>query len=214
MLKIERFVCNMIRENCYVVSDETGECAIVDCGAWYQEERNALTNYINRESLTPTLLISTHGHLDHNMGNDTPFEAYGLRPVIGRDDEELLNHLPEQALSMFGIKLEGNYPQAERLIDEGDTVNFGNHSFTALATPGHTMGSICLYCPDENLLFSGDTLFHGSIGRTDMKGGSMFLMTSSLRRLAQLPDETQVLPGHGEQTTIGYELAHNPYMDR
>ncbi len=214
MLKIERFVCNVIGENCYVVSDETKECAIVDCGVWFAEERKALTDYIAQENLTPTLLLSTHGHADHNVGNDTPFHAYGLHPVIGKDDEDLLNHISEQAMAILGVKINGTYPEAERLVDEGDRLTFGSHTFTVLATPGHTMGSVCYYCEDEQLLFSGDTLFLGSIGRTDMQGGSMFLMTSSLRRLAQLPDETQVLPGHGNPTTIGYELAHNPYMDR
>lgn len=214
MLKIERFVCNMLGENCYVVSDETGECAIVDCGSWFAEERKALTDYIAQENLTPTLLISTHGHADHNVGNDTIFNTYGLHPVINRDDEELLNHISEQAMAILGVKLDSSYPTAEKLIDEGDRLKFGSHTFTVLATPGHTMGSVCFHCEQESLLFSGDTLFLGSVGRTDMKGGSMFLMTSSLRRLAQLPDDTQVLPGHGNPTTIGYELAHNPFMDR
>lgn len=214
MLKIERFVCNPLGTNCYVVSDETAECAIIDCSMCFDEERKALTDYISRERLTPTLLVSTHGHADHNVGIDTVLEAYGLKPVVGRDDAELLGHINEQAAAIIGISLNRTYPQAERLIDEGDQLRFGNHQFKVLATPGHTMGSVCLYCEEEKLLFSGDTLFRGSIGRTDMKGGSMFLMTASLRRLAQLPDDTRVLPGHGEATTIGYELAHNPFMDR
>ena len=101
-----------------------------------------------------------------------------------------------------------------KLLSENDVISFGNHKFTIIETPGHSRGSVCYYCSEENVLFSGDTLFHMSIGRTDFKGGSMMQIIQSLRHLAQLPDETVVLPGHDVQTTIGEELAHNPYMDR
>lgn len=204
----------MIRENCYVLSDETGEAAIVDCGAWYPEERKALTDYIAREKLKPVLLVATHGHLDHNMGNKTPYEAYGLQPMVSSSDNNLITHLPEQAVQLIGEKIDNDFPPVKGFIEDGDKLHFGSHTLEIMDTPGHTKGSVCLYCREENVLLSGDTLFKGSIGRTDLKGGSMFLMTSSLRRIAQLPDETRVLPGHGDATTIGYELAHNPYMDR
>mgnify|MGYP000726015744 CR=1 FL=1 len=95
-----------------------------------------------------------------------------------------------------------------------EVIKFGNHEFQVIATPGHSSGSVTFYCEAEHVAFTGDTLFHNSIGRTDFPGGSMFRIINSLRHLGQLPDETQVLPGHGEYTSIGEELAHNPYMDR
>lgn len=101
-----------------------------------------------------------------------------------------------------------------KFLAADDVICFGSHQFTLLETPGHTPGSVFVYCAEENVAFSGDTLFHYSIGRTDFPGGSMFMLIQSLRMVCQLPDETRIYPGHGEETTIGTELAGNPYLDR
>lgn len=214
MLNIQKFVCNMIQENCYVVSDETKECVIIDCGAFYEEERRAIVDYIRDNKLTPRHLIATHGHIDHNFGNNTIHEAFGLKPEVEADDEPLMQTLPQQAQMIAGVTLDYKMPPVGKYLKETDTIRFGTHSFTILHTPGHTPGCVVYYCKEEKVSFSGDTLFRGSIGRTDFPGGNSFLIIQSLRMLAQLPDDTTVLPGHGEQTTIGYELRSNPYMDR
>ena len=115
---------------------------------------------------------------------------------------------------MFQMSLEQEYPSVAHFFDDGEIVRFGNHELEVMPTPGHSRGSVTFYCKEENVAFTGDTLFQGSIGRTDFPGGSMFQIINSLRLLAQLPDKTRILPGHGNYTSIGEELAHNPYMDR
>lgn len=214
MIKVERFVCNMIQENCYVVSDETKEAVIIDCGAFYDEERKTIVDYITANSLTPKHLIATHGHFDHNFGNNTIFDHFGLKVELSGDDKDLIENVPAQAQAICGVQINYDMPPVGRFFNGNDTISFGSHTFTILETPGHTMGSVVFYCEKEHLAFTGDTLFRRSIGRTDLPGGSMFSIIQSLRAIAQLPDHTLILPGHGAQTNVGDEIAHNPYMDR
>lgn len=214
MLYIETIICNMLQENCYVVSDETNECVIIDCGAYYEKDRQAIINHIKSNNLIPKHLLATHGHIDHNLGSNMIYGEYGLLPEISVADKELMDILPQQAEALLGIQLKDNIPTAEKYFNDGDTINFGNHQLKVIHTPGHTKGSVIFYCEEENKVFSGDTIFKGSIGRTDLPGGSMFDMMHSLRIISQLPDSTIIYPGHGPITDIGYELAHNPYMDR
>lgn len=214
MLNIQRFTVNMIRENCYIVSDSTNECCIIDCGAYYEEERKAISEYIKRNNLKPVHLLSTHGHLDHNFGNNTIFDNFNIKSEVSYKDEFLMNDLKGQGKAMFGLGMQYEFPTPGHYFEENESISFGTHKFQVIETPGHTPGSVAFYCKEENIAFTGDTLFRQSVGRTDFKGGSMFMLINSLRNLAQLPDETRILPGHGEETSIGWELAHNPYMDR
>lgn len=204
----------MIRENCYVVSDSSSECVIIDCGAYYEEERKAITDYIRNNKLQPKHLIVTHGHLDHNFGNNTIFSEFGLKPEVSADDASLMSDLKKQAEEMFGMTVDYDFPPVDHFFEIDEEITFGSHKIKTIPTPGHTPGGMTFYCEEEGVAFTGDTLFRESIGRTDFEGGSAFMIINSLRELAQLPDETVVLPGHGDKTTIGYELAHNPYMDR
>lgn len=214
MLNIKKFTCNMLQENCYVVSDETKECMIVDCGAFYPEERQAIVDYIRANNLKPMHLVATHGHFDHNFGNDTIYKEFGLKPEIHRKDERLLQTIGDQAMTIVGANIDAEMPAAGRLLSENDTIEFGSHKFVVIETPGHSPGGVFYYCKEENVAFSGDTLFKGSIGRTDFMGGSMFMLIQSLRMISQMPDEVKLLPGHGPETSIGEEVAHNPYIDR
>lgn len=204
----------MFQENCYVVSDDTKECVIIDCGAYTSEERQMIVDYVRTENLVPKHLMSTHGHLDHNFGNDTIYKEFGLRPEIGSKDNELLDKLNEQSEALIGQTLSYEPMPASRLLNDGDKIEFGNHSFEVLETPGHSQGSVLFICREEDVAFAGDTLFCGSIGRTDLPGGSMFQIIQSLRTISQLPDSMRILPGHGAETTIGEELRTNPYLDR
>ncbi len=214
MLKIQRFVCNMLQENCYVVSDETQECVIVDCGAYYPEEKEAISLYIEENQLKPVHLLATHGHLDHNFGNGFIYEKYGLSVELHGDDLEFINQHDEQAEKFFPFAQYDSLPAAGRLLADHDIIEFGSHRLRVIETPGHSRGGVFYYCEEEKVCFSGDTLFQGSIGRTDLNGGSMFMLIQSLRTISQLPDDTVVLPGHGPQTTIGKEVATNPFIDR
>lgn len=214
MINIQRFVCNMLQENCYVVSDDSKECVIIDCGAWYEEERKAVKDYVVSNCLTPTHLLCTHGHVDHNFGIDTISEAFGLQPEIHEEDAGFMEHLSDQAVEFIGIRPSNNYPAVAHYLKDGDEIGFGTHQLHVIHTPGHSRGSVCFHIPDEHVLFTGDTLFRQSIGRTDFEGGSMMQIIQSLRLLAQLPDETVVLTGHGPQSTMGEELRSNPFLDR
>ncbi|WP_315578596.1 MBL fold metallo-hydrolase [Hoylesella oralis] len=214
MLNIKRIVCNMIQENCYIVSDDSKECIIVDCGAYYTNERKAIVEYIRKNELTPKHLVATHGHIDHIFGNNTIFEEFGLRAEMHAADKFLIEQAAFQAEQITGVRLEYDMPPVGKYLTDKDVIAFGNHIFTIIETPGHSPGSIFLYCEKEHVAFSGDTLFHYSIGRTDLEGGSMFQIIQSIRMICQLPDDTVIYPGHGDKTTIGIELAGNPYMDR
>lgn len=213
MFNVQRIECNPLQENCYVVSDESRECVIIDCGAMYNEELAALDHYIADNQLKPLHLLATHGHLDHNFGNAHMFRKYGLKVEICVEDQDLVERLPEQARDIFGIEIPADQPSSGRLLGNGDVITFGSHQLQVLQTPGHTHGSCLFYCAEEHTAFTGDTLFRMSIGRTDFAEGSWVEMEKSLRDVvAKLPKETIVLSGHGPQSTIADELRYNPYL--
>ena len=212
-MTIKCLMCNPLQENCYVVSDESRECVIIDCGAFYPEETDALDRYLRDNNLRPMHLLATHGHLDHNLGNAALYGKYGLKVEICAEDQELVERLDEQASSMFGIQLPGGQAPTGRLLRHGDTISFGSHCLQVLRTPGHSHGSCLFYCPEEKAVFTGDTLFRMSIGRTDFAEGSWQEMETSLRDIVgRLPQHTTVYPGHGPQSSMADELRYNPYL--
>lgn len=213
-MKIKTIPCNILDENCYIVSDETKECMIIDCGAFSEMEQRAISDYIKTEGLKPVLYVLTHGHFDHTMGGKWVYDTYGLQPTICERDAELYKNFKEDVASMIGYQVDYDLPVIGRCLNDGDTVTFGNTVFKVINTPGHSKGSVVFYNKENNVAFTGDTLFRGSIGRTDLPGGSMFQMINSLRLLEQLPDDTTIYPGHGPETTMKLEGATNPYLDR
>lgn len=213
MLHIERFECNPFQENCYVMNDETHQAVIIDCGAFYAEERSSIVEYMRKNSLTPVHLISTHAHIDHNFGNDTIYKEFGLLPEVSASDERLMAKLSEQAMLFANICLDYEMPPVGKYLSESDVVDFGTHHLTVIPTPGHTPGSVFFYCKEEGVAFSGDTLFNMSIGRTDFEFGSYRDIMASLQKIISLlPDDTAILPGHGPKTTIGKEKQVNLYL--
>ena len=213
MLNIKTFICNLLSENTYVVSDETQECVIIDCGAYYEEEREAITRYIDEKQLKPVHLLATHGHFDHNFGIDTIFEKYGLKVEVSAADDFLISDLPKQFHDIVGAPLRRTFPSVGRFFDKGEKIRFGNHVLTILETPGHTPGGVIFYCEAEHIAFTGDTLFRMSIGRTDFDGGSYNDMMASLKNVvAKLPGETVIYSGHGPASNIAEELRYNPYF--
>ena len=213
MFNIKTFIFNLLQENTYVVSDETKECVIIDCGAYYDEERTAIKQYIAEEGLKPVRLLCTHGHFDHNFGIDTIYEAYRLKPEIAEEDDFLISDLSGQFKSIVGVGLKLTFPPVGRFFEKDEVIRFGNSELEILRTPGHTPGGVVFYSPKEHVAFTGDTLFKMSVGRTDFeKGNYNDLMKSLENVLAKLPAETKVYSGHGPMTTIGQELQYNPYM--
>ena len=213
MMTVKTFACNQLQENTYVVSDDTRECVIIDCGAYYDDEFQAIQNYIDAQQLQPVHLLATHGHFDHNFGNNFVFKAYGLKVEISADDAYLINDLPGQFESMIGFPLHRDYPEVGHFFEDGEVIRFGNHTFEILKTPGHTPGGVTFYNQEESIAFTGDTLFRMSIGRTDFDRGSYQDIIASLQNvIGKLPPDTVVYSGHGPKTTIAEELQYNPYF--
>ena len=213
MMTVKTFACNQLQENTYVVSDDTRECVIIDCGAYYDDEFQAIQNYIDAQQLKPVHLLATHGHFDHNFGNNFVFKAYGLKVEISADDAYLINDLPGQFESMIGFPLHRDYPEVGHFFEDGEVIRFGNHTFEILKTPGHTPGGVTFYNQEESIAFTGDTLFRMSIGRTDFDRGSYQDIIASLQNvIGKLPLDTVVYSGHGPKTTIAEELQYNPYF--
>ncbi|MDR0754943.1 MAG: MBL fold metallo-hydrolase [Prevotellaceae bacterium] len=210
MIKLLKFQFNQIEENTYLVYDETGECIIIDAGCSNAHENKILQKAISDNCLIPVKLICTHGHFDHIMGTRFVCETYKIETYIHK--EELSNF--EQASSYssrFGINVVPP-PIPHNFLNDGDEIKFGVSSFKVIFTPGHSRGGICLYSADARMLFSGDTLFAGSIGRTDLPGGDYDVLMNSIKKLMQLPENTRVFCGHGPQTTIAYEKLTNPFI--
>ena len=157
------------------------------------------------------MLVNTHCHIDHVLGNRFVFDSWGLTPVFHQQELPLLQTLPEQA-RMFGIKTTPS-PEPARFIDEGDEISFGNTRLRVLFTPGHSPGSVSLYNEADKFVIAGDVLFHESIGRTDLPGGDYDTLENSiLTQLYTLDEEVKVWPGHGPETTIGHEKRSNPFV--
>ena len=135
-MEIKTFVCNMLEENCYVVSDETKECVIIDCGAFYGEERDAIVRYIDNNQLKPVHLLATHGHLDHNFGNNTILEHYGLKPEVAEGDRNMMNNYNQQAQKFYGMQLNFELPEAGSVITDNQDITFGNHKLKKINPEG------------------------------------------------------------------------------
>ena len=211
-MKIKKFEFNMFPVNCYVLSDETGEAAIIDAGCFYDEEKQMLKQYIEAHGLKVKRLLNTHLHLDHIFGNPFILREYGLKAEANQADEFWLEQAPAHARS-FGFQIPEKPAPLGKYICDGDSITFGNTTLEAIHVPGHSPGSIVFYNKVDGCLFSGDVLFQGSIGRADLTGGNFDELRECIcSRLFVLPPETIVHPGHGPSTTIGEEKANNPFF--
>lgn len=212
-MKVSRFVFNMFGVNTYVVWDpESLEAAIIDPGMIDDDERRALDSFIESRNLKVTQLINTHSHLDHIFGNTYIKEKYGLEIKANPADDFLARTLPEQA-ARFGLRMPLQPQQLDVELHDGDTIFLGKERMEVLGVPGHSPGGLALYCPESNFVITGDTLFPGSMGRTDLPMGDYATLVDAIRRkLLTLPDSTVVLSGHGGETTIGNEKKSNPFL--
>lgn len=212
-MTIKTFEVNPLAENCYVVSDDTKEAVIIDCGCSAESEWADIKKYIASNDLQVKHLLNTHLHFDHVWGTTLVYRDLGLRSEANYEDLQLYENMDEQIRSVVGVRIpHPPMPPLGTSLLDGSEVTFGHTTLKVLATPGHSRGSICFYSEADGVLFSGDTLFCGSCGRTDLEGGSYRDLMQSLVKLSTLPDETKVLCGHGPSTTIGREKLYNPYM--
>ena len=210
MLKVHSFVFNPFQENTYVLYDETRECVIIDPGCFDPEERAELAHFIEDQKLKVQILLNTHCHVDHVFGNYFVKEKYKVKLLIHEKDEPVLKAAKAYAPS-YGLFL---YDETEpdAFMNEGDIIRFGNQTLTVLFTPGHAPGHVAFYNEKEKIVIGGDVLFYNSIGRTDLPGGNHGELINSIHtKLFVLPDSVKVYPGHGPETTIGFEKRTNPF---
>lgn len=210
-----QFVFNPFGVSTFIIYDSESKAAIaIDPGMLNSAEQKEFDSYIAENNLKLTQIVNTHLHLDHCFGNNYVRDKYGIKVAAHPDDAFLGNSLAEQA-SRFGIRLTGNDTKVGIDIElkDGDSIKVGAHTLKVLHVPGHSPGSIALYCAEGGFVIAGDVLFKGSIGRTDLQGGNLDTLLNSIHsRLMTLPDSTNVLPGHDRFTTIGAERATNPYI--
>ncbi len=214
MLKIKQFFFNPIGVSTFVVyDDESREAAIVDPGMNSSAEEAAFDKFIADNKLHVTSLVNTHLHLDHCFGDNYVRDRYGVKVAAHPGDAELGKALAEQA-AMFGIPARDSRPvEIDIPLKEGDSIKVGSYELKVIHIPGHSPGSIGLYSPEGKILISGDVLFRGSIGRTDLPGGSHATLLDSIdRKIMTLPEDTTVLPGHDSPTTVGREKKANPFI--
>lgn len=212
-MKVARFEFALFGINTYVVYDPARkECAVIDPGMSSREETDALDNFITREGLKVTHLINTHLHIDHAIGDDYVAQKYGV-PIEAHHADGALGERLRQQAEMFGLTEAAEGVTISSYISDGDVIRIGDGQLIALHVPGHSPGSIVLYDNQDGFVIAGDVLFNGSIGRTDLPGGSMTQLLTGIReKLLPLPPSTVVYPGHGPATTIGQERINNPYL--
>lgn len=210
-MEIFRFVFNPINVNTFLLADKSGVCAILDCGCYDEKEFSQLVKFIESKNLKPVLLLNTHCHLDHIFGNKLVLEKYNLKTYSGEGDE--MNRIRSlQHSSMFGLIMD-EPPEPAGFIQDKEIITFGTTELLALHVPGHSPGSYAFYSEKNNVVFTGDALFAGSIGRTDLLGGDYDTLINSIKsKLFVLPSSTVVYPGHGRETTIEEELKSNPFF--
>ena len=211
MITIKTFVFNPFQENTYVLFDETKECIIVDAGCHSPNERKELSDFIQNNNLKPILAINTHGHVDHILGNSFVKETYNIDIAGNAEDLPLIQTATQHALS-YGFTID-EVPLIDKPLNDGDEITFGNSKLKVLHTPGHSKGGICLLNTEEKFVLSGDTLFQGSIGRTDLPGGNYEQLIDSIKtKLLRLDPNTKVYSGHGDSSSIKWEQENNPFL--
>lgn len=211
MLTVQPFTFNPVQENSYVLYNEKKDCCIIDPGCYFPAEEEELKGFIEANGLKPVLLLNTHCHLDHIFGNYFVHKTYGLNLHLHKSEKAVLDFGPESGrLWQLPFK---NYDGELKFIEEGEVMRIGDDELHILFTPGHSPGSISFYSKENKFIISGDVLFQGSVGRTDLPGGSFETLEESIKlKLYTLPEDVIVYSGHGESTTIGDEMKTNPFV--
>lgn len=205
-MKIKKMLVSELETNCYILSDEeTKEAVIIDPG----DDGIVLMEYVTEQNLNVKYILNTHGHNDHVGNDDYMKEKTGALVAIHADDVDILTN-PKLYIADDSIQAQS---APDIILHNGDEITFGKYKLTVLYTPGHTKGGVCFWEKEQKLCFSGDTLFRGTVGRADLYGGDIEALLKSVReRMAKISDDTQIYPGHGPATTMGYERKLNRYL--
>ncbi len=210
MLRVKTFTFNPFEENTYVVYDETREAAIIDPGCYEKEEQDELASFIAKEELQVKLLLNTHAHIDHVLGNYFVKHRYGVPFYLHPTELPVLRSVKSYAGNYGFAGYQEVLPDAA--LGEGEPVRFGHSSLDVLFLPGHSPGHVGFLASGQRLLLAGDVLFYRSVGRTDLPGGNTETLLGSIQqKLFSLPDDVVVYPGHGPTTTLGEEKVSNPF---
>jgi len=211
MITIRTFVFNAFGVNTYVLYDETGEAIVVDAACSDSRDEQNLASFLDGNQLVVKRHLNTHCHIDHILGNAFLEDRYGIAPEY-HPASSYYSHTAREIAASFGFRLD-RIPDPCHLLEDGEVIRWGNSHLKVLYTPGHADGSCCFYQPEQQFVITGDVLFRDSVGRTDLPGGSLpTLMTSIREKLFTLPDDTVVYPGHGPASEIGYEKLNNPFI--
>lgn len=209
-MQVQLFVFNAFQENTYVLYDETNECVIIDPGCFEDGEKEELTDFIESRDLQVKMLLNTHCHIDHVLGNAFVKEKFKTQLYIHKIEEPYLRAVKTYASNYGYFTYQESEPDA--FLNEGDEISFGNTHMKIFFTPGHSPGHVVFYNKQAKCLIGGDVLFYNSIGRADLPGGNFETLIRSIhQKLFTLPDETIVYPGHGPETTTGFEKKTNPF---
>ena len=211
-MEIKAFIFNPFQENTFVVWDDTKECIIIDPGCYETSEQKKLVNFVNHSKLIPKMLINTHCHIDHILGNEFVSKEWDLDLYLNQLEIPLLES-SDKIADTYGFYNYKKYNRKKKLLNEGDKIRFGKSTLEILFTPGHSPGHISLLNKNQKIVISGDVLFNGSIGRTDLPGGDFDTLINSIKtKLFLLNDDTLVFCGHGPSTTIKKEKNTNPFL--
>lgn len=211
MIHLEKLVFNSFGVNTYILHDDTAECIIIDPANYSEEEDRRLESYIENRQLKPVLHLNTHCHIDHVLGSRFLRKKYNIPFLAHREEKELLARAPLMG-EIFGFHVQ-SLPEPDKYIEHNDTIRFGNSELRAIHVPGHSRGSLSYYAETAGFAITGDALFEGSIGRTDLPGGDYDTLITSIRNnLFALPPVTVIWPGHGNSSTIMNEIENNPFF--
>jgi glyoxylase-like metal-dependent hydrolase (beta-lactamase superfamily II) len=209
-MEIKRVVFNPFRENTYLVWDDSNEAIVIDAGNMKDGENNILKDMIESRGLKPVMAVNTHGHFDHTQGVKWLKDEYGVQFACSAKDQFLIDSA--SGGMVYGLKCNA-VPAVDVDLDQLESIKFGNTELRVIKTPGHTPGHVVFYNEESKSLFTGDTLFRESIGRTDLPGGDYsWIMKSILEEIVPLGDDVTIYPGHEDQSTIGHETLYNPFI--
>ena len=213
-MKVDVLPINPWQENTYILSDETKACVIIDPGCLSPEERQYVSDFIEKNDYKPVRLLQTHLHLDHVFGSAYIAEMYQLGLEAHDGDEFLIDQTVSYA-RQFGVELDKNPPAISNYLNDGDKLTFGNTVLEVLHVPGHSPGGVVFYNGEAKKAIVGDVIFRESIGRSDLPGGDFDTLINALKtKILTLDDEVELFPGHGPSTTVGHERNRNPFLNQ